>query len=171
MGIVYRARHLSLDCIVAVKMLLFGPLASPEFVKRFRAEASAAASLQHPNIVAIHDVGVCQGQQYFAMDYVSGQSLAKLLANGPLPARRAASLTQDHCRSHPLRPRAGNPAPRPQAIQRAYRLQRPAARDGLWIGQAFGRRLRIDGDRPGNRFAQLHAPRASRRQARQGQPA
>jgi eukaryotic-like serine/threonine-protein kinase len=90
MGIIYRARHLSLDRIVVVKMLLFGPLSSPEFVKRFRAEASAAASLQHPNIVAIHEVGVHQGQQYFSMDYVEGQSLAKLLANGPLPAIHAA---------------------------------------------------------------------------------
>jgi hypothetical protein len=91
MGIVYRARQVSLDRIVAVKMLLFGPLSSPEFVKRFRAEASTAASLQHPNIVAIHEVGVHQAQQYFAMDFVEGPSLAKLLAYGPLPAKRAAS--------------------------------------------------------------------------------
>ena len=90
MGIVYKARQPSLDRIVAVKMLLFGPLARPDFVKRFRAEASAAAALSHPHIVGIHEVGVIQGQHYFAMDYVEGESLSEILVNGPLAARRAA---------------------------------------------------------------------------------
>ncbi|MFO1500216.1 MAG: protein kinase [Verrucomicrobiota bacterium] len=90
MGIVYKARQASLDRIVAVKMLLLGPLASTEFVKRFRAEASAVAALSHPNIVGIYEVGVIHGQHYFAMEYVEGESLSKILINGPLPARRAA---------------------------------------------------------------------------------
>jgi serine/threonine protein kinase len=94
MGIVYKARQVGLDRLVAVKMLLFGPLARPEFVQRFRAEAAAAASLRHPNIVAIHEVGYRDGQHFFAMDYVEGQNLAMLVANQPLPARRAAAYVK-----------------------------------------------------------------------------
>ena len=91
MGVVYRARQVSLGRIVAVKMLLAGPLATKDFVQRFRTEAAAAASLQHPNIVAIHEVGFAQGQHFFAMDFVEGLTLAQLVAKGPLPARQAAT--------------------------------------------------------------------------------
>jgi len=94
MGVVFKARQKSLDRIVAVKMLRLGPHAAPEFVKRFRAEAIAAGSLQHPNIVAIHEVGSHQGQHFFVMDYVQGQSLARLVGNRPLPARAAAQYVR-----------------------------------------------------------------------------
>ena len=76
MGIVYRARQVSLNRIVAVKMILSGQLASDEEVKRFRVEAEAAANLQHSNIVAIHEIGEHQGQHYFSMDFIEGKNLA-----------------------------------------------------------------------------------------------
>lgn len=90
MGIVYKARQKSLDRTVAVKLLLFGRYASDEFVHRFRIEASSAASLQHPNIVAIHEVGVHQDQHYFAMDFVNGPNLAQFVRNEPICPLRAA---------------------------------------------------------------------------------
>src|SRR4029434_4934047 len=76
MGIVYKARQKSLGRIVAVKMLLFGDQSGKDQAQRFRAKAAPPASLQHPNIVAIHEVNAHEGQPFFVMDYIEGQSLA-----------------------------------------------------------------------------------------------
>jgi WD40 repeat protein len=94
MGVVYRARQLSLNRIVAVKMIQPARVGSPEMVLRFRAEAEAAASLHHPNIVPIHETGECEGQHYFSMDYIEGQNLAEAVREGPLPSARAAQLLE-----------------------------------------------------------------------------
>ena len=92
MGVVYEARQKGLDRSVAVKMILAGHLASPEMVRRFQSEAKAAARLHHSNIVHIHDVGQVQGQDYFAMEYIDGRSLADQIARGPIDVAGAVRL-------------------------------------------------------------------------------
>src|SRR5262252_10324834 len=91
-GIVYRACQISLRREVAVKVLLDSTFASAEELARFRGEAAAAAGLHQPNIVAIHEVGVEGGKNFFSMDFVAGQDLAALTRKGPFAAHQAAEL-------------------------------------------------------------------------------
>ncbi len=90
MGVVYKARQATLGRFVAVKMIVSGRLATEQDVQRFQSEAQAAASLQHPNIVSIHEVGQHEGWHYFSMDYVEGRDLSTILRLNPLPAKTAA---------------------------------------------------------------------------------
>ena len=92
MGVVFEARQISLNRVVALKMILAGQLANETDVRRFYTEAEAAANLDHPGIVPIFEVGQHEGQHYFCMGFVEGQSLSHRLAEGPLPAREAAEL-------------------------------------------------------------------------------
>jgi eukaryotic-like serine/threonine-protein kinase len=91
MGVVYKAWDRRLKRFVALKMILRGRSASAADLGRFRSEAQAAAGLTHPNIVPVYQVGEHEGQAYFCMKYVPGQTLAQLVATGPLPQRQAAT--------------------------------------------------------------------------------
>ncbi len=99
MGVVYKARQRSLQRIVALKMVLRGEFATPEDLTRFQAEARAAALLDHPHIVAVHDAGECEGRPFFTMQLVEGRTLADVLADGPMKPRDAAGCLALVCRA------------------------------------------------------------------------
>lgn len=91
MGVVYRARQVRLNRIVALKMILSGQFAGKADVQRFHTEAEAAAQLDHPGIVPVYEVGEHDGHHFFTMGFVDGGSLSSRLLEGPLVAGCADS--------------------------------------------------------------------------------
>ncbi|HEX5269519.1 MAG TPA: protein kinase, partial [Gemmataceae bacterium] len=94
MGIVFKARQITLDRVVAVKMILSGDLAGTQELTRFRNEAEAVARLQHPHIVQIHEIGECEGRPFIVWEYVEGGTLASRLRGTLMPPPEAAALIE-----------------------------------------------------------------------------
>jgi serine/threonine-protein kinase len=99
MGVVYRARQVGLDRLVALKMILGGAHADEQDLARFRTEAEAVARLQHPHIVQIHDIGAHDGLPFFSLEFCGGGSLAARLNGTPLQPRQAAQLVETLARA------------------------------------------------------------------------
>lgn len=99
MGVVYRARHVTIDKIVALKLILSGQFASERQVDQFLREAQNAGRLEHDNIVRIYDAGKINDQYYIAMAYIEGQSLSDLVRDKSLSAQRAAEITESVARA------------------------------------------------------------------------
>jgi WD40 repeat protein/tRNA A-37 threonylcarbamoyl transferase component Bud32 len=99
MGVVFKARHVRLNRVVALKMIRAGALADGEELQRFAKEAEAAAQLQHPGIVAVYEIGSHEQTPFLSMEYISGCSLAERAAPGPLPGRRAAAYLEATARA------------------------------------------------------------------------
>ncbi|HMF17541.1 MAG TPA: protein kinase, partial [Gemmataceae bacterium] len=99
MGVVYKARQIALNRIVALKMILAGYEDEPGTLARFHSEAQAVAQLQHPHIVQIYEVGEHEGNPFFSLEYVDGGTLAQLLRHSLPAARQSAQLVETLARA------------------------------------------------------------------------
>jgi len=98
MGAVFKARQVSMDRLVALKILPRRLAQNEDFVQRFLREARSAAKLRHPNIVQAYDVGFADGYYFFAMEFVDGETLSQIVARqGPLEQNRALDIMKQTC--------------------------------------------------------------------------
>jgi hypothetical protein len=111
MGVVYKARQITLNRLVALKLLRWGPDCSAAERARFRGETEAVARLQHPNVVQVFEVGEQDGRPFLALEFLEGGSLARRLGGTPRPAREAAGLVQTLAPGGRSRPPAEHRAP------------------------------------------------------------
>ncbi len=107
MGVVYRAQRVDGGPEVALKTLVFGELATPEMLRRFRQESKAAAALQHPHLVSILDVGDQDGVPFLVMTLINGRTLSARLAEGAMPPREAVVLMRTVAEAVSVMHRAG----------------------------------------------------------------
>jgi WD40 repeat protein/serine/threonine protein kinase len=99
MGVVYKARQVPLNRVVALKVIRDSAHASPQALPRFQVEAQSLARLQHPHIVQIFEVGLAKGCPYFSMEFVEGGDLRRKLAANPMPPREAAQMMETLARA------------------------------------------------------------------------
>jgi eukaryotic-like serine/threonine-protein kinase len=97
MGVVYKARQAGLNRLCALKMILSGALASSDAIMRFKIEAEAIASLQHPNVVQVYEIGEADGCPYFSLEFVDGSNLQTKIASTPQPPAETALLMRQIC--------------------------------------------------------------------------
>ncbi len=107
MGIVYKARHLRLQRLVALKMIKAGAGAQPDDLARFEAEARAVAAIDHPNIIKIFEIGEHDGLPYFSLEFLEGGSLAQRIAGKPQPIEDAARIIETLARAMDVAHRRG----------------------------------------------------------------